>query len=62
MFTGQDYDMTQAKRKHSRLPRQKTGLDNTQKPAVNTCTVQPKQAHKNSKSKILSRDLIKHIN
>ena len=51
-----DYDMTQVKRKCSRGPKQKTGLDNTQKPAANTCTVQPKQAHKNSKSKILSRD------
>ena len=42
--------------------KQKTGLDNTQKPAVNTCTVQPNQVHKNSKSEILSRDLIEHIN
>ena len=56
-----DYDMTQVKRKHGRLPKQKTGLDNTQKPAANTCTVRPKQAHKNSKSEVLSRDLIEHI-
>ena len=34
-----DYDMTQVKRKHGRLPKQKTGLDNTQKPAANTCIV-----------------------
>ena len=33
-----DYDMTQVKRKHGRLPKQKTGLDNTPKPASNTCT------------------------
>ena len=54
--------MTQVKRKCGRLPKQKTGLDNTQKPAANTCTVQPKQVHKNSKNEILSRDLIEHIN
>ena len=57
-----EYDMTQVKRKCGILPRQKTGLDNTQKPAANTHTVQPKQAHKNSKNEILSRDLIEHIN
>ena len=34
-----DYDMTHVKRKHGRLPKQKTGLDNTQKPAASTCTV-----------------------
>ena len=34
-----DYDTTQVKRKHGRPPKQKTGLDNTQKPAANTCTV-----------------------
>ena len=54
--------MTQVKRKRSRWPKQKTGLDNTQKPAANTCTVQPKHVHKNSASKILSRDLIDLIN
>ena len=47
---------------HGRPPKQKTGLDNTQKTAINTCTVQPKQAHKNSKSEIISTDLIEHIN
>ena len=57
-----DYDTTQVKRKHGRLPKQKTGLGITQKPAANTHTVQPKPVHKNSKSKILSRDLIEHIN
>ena len=34
-----DYDTTQVKRKRGRPPKQKTGLDNTQKPAANTCTV-----------------------
>ena len=57
-----DYDMTQVKRKCRRPPKQKTGFDNTQNTAPNTCTVQPKQVHKNSKSEILSRDLIEHIN
>ena len=57
-----DYDMTQVKRKHGRPPKQKTGLDITQKPATNTHTVQPKPVHKNSKSEIISRDLIEHIN
>ena len=57
-----DYDTTQVKRKHGRLPKQKTGLDNNPKPAANTCTVQPKQVHKNSKSEVISRDLIEHIN
>ena len=57
-----DYDTTQVKRKHGRPPKQKTGLDNTQKPAANTYTAQPKQVHKNSKNEIISRDLIEHIN
>ena len=34
-----DYDMTQVKRKCGRLPKQKTGLGNTQKPAANIHTV-----------------------
>ena len=34
-----DYDATQVKRKCSRPPKQKTGLDNNPKPAANTCTV-----------------------
>ena len=33
-----DYDTTQVKRKHSRPPKQKTGLDNTPKPVANTHT------------------------
>ena len=33
-----DYDMAQVKRKHGRLSKQKTGLDNNPKPAANTCT------------------------
>ena len=57
-----DYDMTQVKRKCSRPPKQNTGLDNTQKPAATTSTAQPKQVHKNSKSEIISRDLIEHNN
>ena len=57
-----DYDTTQVKRKCGRPPKQKTGLDNTQKTAANTHTVQPKQVHKNSKSEIISRDLIECIN
>ena len=55
------YDTTQVKRKCGRPPKQKTGIDNTQKLAASKCTVQPKQAHKNSKRGILSRDLIEHI-
>ena len=39
-----------------------TGLDNNPKPATNTCTVQPKQVHKSSKSEFISRDLLEHIN
>ena len=57
-----DYDTTQVKTKCSRPPKQKTGLDNNPKPATNTCTVRPKQVHKNSKSETISRDLIEHIN
>ena len=57
-----DYETTQVKRNDSRLPKQKTRLENTQMPAANTHTVQPKQVCKNSKSKILSRVLIEHIN
>ena len=56
-----DYNMTQVKRKHGKLPKQKTGLDNTQKTAANTCTIQLKQVHKNYKSEIISRDFIEHI-
>ena len=52
--------MIQLKRKHGRPPKQKTGLDNT--PAANALTVQPRQAHKNCKSEIISRDLIDHNN
>ena len=50
------------KRKHSRPPKQKTGQDLTQKPAANTCTTQPRQANKNSKNEIISRDLIDKVN
>ena len=57
-----DYDATQVKRKCGRPPKQKTRLDITQTSAANTCTVQPKLAHKNSRSEIISKDLIKHIN
>ena len=54
--------MTQVKRKHGRPPKQKTKPDNTQMPAANTSTVQPKPVHKNSNTEIISRDLIQHIN
>ena len=54
--------MTQVKRKNGRPLKQKTRLDITQMPAVNAHTVQPKPAHKNSKSEIITRDLIEHIN
>ena len=57
-----DYDMTQVTTKHGRPPKQETGLDSTQTPAANTCTVQPKLVRKNSKSEIIYRDLIEHIN
>ena len=57
-----DYDMTQVKRKCSRPPKQKTKPDTTQMPAANTHTVLPKPVHKNSKTEIISRDLIEHIN
>ena len=36
-----DYDTTQVKRKCSRLPKQKTEQNKTQKPAANICTTQP---------------------
>ena len=54
--------MIQVKRKCGRPPKQKTGPDNTPKPAANTCTAQPRQVHENPKSKIISRDVIAHIN
>ena len=57
-----DYDRTQVKRKCSRPLKQKTGLDITQMPAANTHTVRPKLVHKNSKSEVISRDFIEHIN
>ena len=47
-----DYDITQVKRKRSRPPKQKTGLDNTPKPTANTCTAQPRQVHKIPKVKL----------
>ena len=53
---------TQVKRKHGRLPKQKTEQDEIQKPAANTCTTQPRQANENSKNKIISRDLIDKVN
>ena len=57
-----DCDTTQVKRKHGRLPKQKIEQDETQKPAANTYTTQPRQANKNSKNKIISRDLIDKLN
>ena len=57
-----DYDTAQVKRKHGRPAKQKTEQNKTQKPAANTCTTQPRQANKNSKNKIISRDLIDKVN
>ena len=57
-----DYDITQVKRKHSRPPKQKTKPDTTQMPTANTSTVCPKPVHNNSRTEIISRDLIEHIN
>ena len=57
-----DYDTTQVKRKCGRPPKQKPKLDITQMPAANIHTIQPKLVLKNSKTKIISRDLIEHIN
>ena len=57
-----DYDVTQVKRKCGRPLKQKTRLDITQMPAANSHTVQHKPVHKNSKNKVISRDLIEHIN
>ena len=57
-----DCDIIQVKRKHGRLPKQKTKLDVTQKPAPSSCTIQPRQANKNSRNEIISRDLIDKVN
>ena len=57
-----DYNMTQAKRKCSRPPKQKTKPDTSQMSAANTSTTQPKPTHKSSSTQIISRDLIQHIN
>ena len=57
-----DYDTTYVKRKFSRPPKQKTKPDTTQMPVTNTSTVQPKPAHKNSNTEIISRDLNQHSN
>ena len=57
-----DCDTTQVKRKHSRLPKQKSELNEIQKPAANTCTTQPRQTNKNSNNEIISRYLIDKVN
>ena len=57
-----DYDTTQVKRKHDRLPKQKTEQNEIQKPAANTHTTRPRQANKNSGNEIISRDLIDKVN
>ena len=57
MFTRQKI-VTQVKRKHGKLPKQNTEQNEIQKPTANTRTTQPRQANKNSKNKIISRDLI----
>ena len=53
---------TQVKRKLGSLPKQKTEQDETQKPAANTCTTQPRHTNKNSKNEIIFRDLIDKVN
>ena len=50
------------KRKCGRPPKQKKDTNKCQMPAANTHTVQPRQAHKNSKTEIISRNLIQNIN
>ena len=57
-----DCDRTQVKRKHGRPPKQKSDQDLIPKTAANTHTTQPQQAIKNSKTKIISRDLIDKVN
>ena len=57
-----DCDTTPVKTKHSRPPKQKIEQDEIQKPAANTHTTQPRQANKNSKDEIISRDLIDKVN
>ena len=57
-----DYDTTQVKRKHGRLPKQKTEQNKTKKPAANTRTTQPRQVNKNFKNEIISRVLIDKVN
>ena len=56
------YDTTQVKRKCGRPPKQKNKPDTIQMPAANISTVQPKQVQKNSRTEIISRNLIEHIN
>ena len=56
-----DCNTTQVKRKRGRLPQQKTELDITKKPAANSHTTRSEQANKNSKNKIISRDLIDKV-
>ena len=57
-----DYDTTQVKRKGGRPPKQKTEQDKIQKTAANTHTTRPRQANKNSKNEIISRDLVDKVN
>ena len=47
-----DYDTTQVKRKCGRPPKPKTKPDNSQMPAANTSTTQPKPTCKNSNTQI----------
>ena len=57
-----DCDTTQLKRKHGRPPKQKIEQNEIQKPVANTHTARPRQASKNSKNEIISRDLINKVN
>ena len=57
-----DCDTTQVKKKCSRPSKQKIEQNEILKPAANTHTTRPRQANKNSKNKIISRDLIDKAN
>ena len=63
-YKTKDCDTTQVKRKcsRSRLPKQKSELNEIQMPAANTHTSRPRQTNKNLNNKIISRDLIDKVN
>ena len=53
--------VTQYKRKLGRPPKQEIEQNKIQMPAANVHTILPRQANKNSKNKIISRDLINKV-